>query len=247
MSGLQRQLVRHEGQEFELWQNGAQDERRVLDLDLARWAGASNPSNIVALIDRHGPDLRDLGDLYAVEIAAPARGGKGRTAVYLNEPQALYLLAKMETPRARSTLKLMIVVFVKAVHGDHYPQAAELEDLRARVERLEARSRSARRPTGAPRVPRPPKDELVKRVKDALGGRSAPCAGVRPAPGAGRGGAVPQVDLRPAELITPSGQPSRVRISDRISDTGLWTPLIRAGFALGTRCAWRCRALKGAI
>lgn len=174
MSGLQRQLVRHEGQEFELWQNGAQDERRVLDLDLARWAGASNPSNIVALIDRHGPDLRDLGDLYAVEIAAPARGGKGRTAVYLNEPQALYLLAKMETPRARSTLKLMIVVFVKAVHGDHYPRAAELEDLRARVERLEARPRSARRPTSAPRVPRPPKDELVKRVKDALSKVSAP-------------------------------------------------------------------------
>lgn len=48
-------------------------------------------------------------------------------------------------------------------------------------------------------------------------------------------------------IVTPSGRPTRVQISDRISDTGLWTPLIRAGFALGTRCAWRCRALKGAI
>lgn len=114
---LMRLTVQHEGRGYDLWQRAGDEERRVLDLDLARWAEMKNPSNILAMLDRYGEDLASMGDLYRLEIAPPARGGKARVASYLSEAQALYLLAKMETPKAKKMLKTMIAVFLAVQRG----------------------------------------------------------------------------------------------------------------------------------
>lgn len=114
---LVKLTVQHEGQGYDLWQAEG-EEQRVLDLDLARWAGMRNPSKIVEMIGRHEADLKDLGDLLQKEIAPPARGGKARTATYLNEPQSLFLLAKMETPKAKAALKVVIQVYLKIKSAD---------------------------------------------------------------------------------------------------------------------------------
>lgn len=126
--------VDHAGQQWPLWQRQGDEEKRVLDLDLAKWAEQKNPSAIVEMIGRHEADLMDLGDLVRYEIAPPAGGGKARTATYLNEAQSLYLLAKMETTKAKAMLKVVIEVFIAARRGELLAQAEDPKLARVRAE-----------------------------------------------------------------------------------------------------------------
>lgn len=139
MSDLIPITVEHRGSAWPLWTNATGGAPLVLDLDLAKWAEQRNPSNVLRMIEHYEADLRDLGDLYRLEIAPPRGGGKARMATYLNEAQALFLIAKMETQKAKAALKTVIAVFLHArdmLSG--LPQLrAELVAVNARVSDLQ--------------------------------------------------------------------------------------------------------------
>lgn len=110
-------VVDFKGRRWPLFRHG-QEEMLAKDLDLARWLGFANPHSIRKLIDRYTDELGGLFSAMEKNAASDGseRGRLGRT-YYLTEQQALYLIAKSDTPKASEWLKLMIAVFMKARRG----------------------------------------------------------------------------------------------------------------------------------
>lgn len=83
-------------------------EPRIRDLDLAERLGYRRPGDIRELIRRFSNDLGFL------RTAPQNRKGRGRPAeeYWLTEAQALFVVAKSETPRATAILKLVIDAFI---------------------------------------------------------------------------------------------------------------------------------------
>jgi hypothetical protein len=102
-------VVDHEGQRWALFKAGA--EPLCKDLDLAEWLEFERTRNIRALIERY---TDDLGPISLYREAKSGSVGRPSEGYYLTESQALFIIAKSETPRATWMLKAMIQVFLKA-------------------------------------------------------------------------------------------------------------------------------------
>ncbi|MCU0655801.1 MAG: hypothetical protein MUF64_11130 [Polyangiaceae bacterium] len=124
---------------------------RIRDLDLAERLDFERPRKIRDLIRRYR-ESGDLGEIHVrptVGRTSMPRGGERETLTdeyWLTEEQALFLVAKSETPVATALLREMIAVFVAVRRGllalpsPRPAEGAELEQLHARVAQLEART-----------------------------------------------------------------------------------------------------------
>jgi hypothetical protein len=78
-------------------QRASDGEPRIRDIDLGVFLGFARPDTIRRLIQRHHVAL---GVCVMVTQTSGLRGGRPGQEVWLNESQALYLVAKSETPVA---------------------------------------------------------------------------------------------------------------------------------------------------
>jgi hypothetical protein len=91
-------------------------QERVRDIDFAMYLGFREPRAIRKLIERHASGLGTLESRDTVSRQSTNNGGSRSFVVaetWLTEPQALYVMAKCETPKAKAGLKTVIDVFVK--------------------------------------------------------------------------------------------------------------------------------------
>lgn len=151
-------VVQHEGAAWPLWRRRGELEPLALDLDVARWLEYQDIHKIRQLIARYRPDL---GRVSAMVAETSSKGGRPGRGYYLTEPQALFLAAKSETPRATAVLKTLIAVFLQArrqagggaqlpLFGEAGALAAELAALRAEVAGLRADLRGPVAPSPRP-------------------------------------------------------------------------------------------------
>ena len=91
------------------------DEQLIRDVDLAERLGYAVPAQIRELIKRW---QRELGFIRTVRKNAESRG-RPATEFWLTEEQALFIVAKSETPRAIEVTKGIIRVFREAMR-QHY-------------------------------------------------------------------------------------------------------------------------------
>lgn len=99
-------MILHEGGlEF----HATDGEPRIRDLDLAKKLGYQDIHKIRTLIAKN---RNDLG--FIATAAENHGGGRGRPGIeyWLTEEQALFVVAKSETPKATAILKLVIAAFV---------------------------------------------------------------------------------------------------------------------------------------
>jgi len=82
----------------------------VRDIELAGKLGFTRPRKIRDMIVRHKTNLEKYGSLIQLQRDT-SNGGAPAREYYLNEPQALWLIAKSETTKADQILHSMIVVF----------------------------------------------------------------------------------------------------------------------------------------
>lgn len=113
-------------------------EVRVLDTHLAKRLGYERPRAIRQLIARHRVALSEIAPI----VTGVGKTGKGQavTASYLNEAQALFILAKSETARANIELAYVAEVFTEYRRGNLVAKDA---DTQARLDAAEA-ARQAR-------------------------------------------------------------------------------------------------------
>lgn len=112
------------------------DEPKVLDIDLGAHLGLAQPRDIRKLIKRYIKS----GDLLDVEVCATVAqtsGGRPGQEFRLTEEQALFVIAKSETPKANEITRKMIRVFTLARKGLLAPPAPD-PSLVARLTALEA-------------------------------------------------------------------------------------------------------------
>jgi len=102
-------------------------EVRVLDLTLAERLGYERPRAIRDLIKRHRAELEGMGSLPHRAANPGPKGGRPTAAFYVNEAQALFILAKSETARANIELAYVAEVFTEYRRGNLVAKDAEAQ------------------------------------------------------------------------------------------------------------------------
>lgn len=98
----------------------SEDRPLVLDLSLAEKLGFERPRKIRELIKRWESEL---GEVCPTVGQTSEKGGRPSTEYWLTEEQALFIVAKSETPKAVEILRFVIDVFLKARRGSPVPVA----------------------------------------------------------------------------------------------------------------------------
>ncbi len=115
----------------EEWPDG---QARILDTDLATLAGMGQPRDIRKVIKGY----EESGDLGQVSQRATIARYENRPGIwqereveayYLDEEQALFILAKLETAPAKAVTRGVIKAFVAARHGSLQAPAADTREL----------------------------------------------------------------------------------------------------------------------
>lgn len=88
----------------------ADDEPRILDIDLAERLGFANPDDIRQLIVRNMSELEAFGFLPRREVKNGKRGRPSK-AYWLNEEQALDVASLSRTPKAAAVRSMLIRCF----------------------------------------------------------------------------------------------------------------------------------------
>ena len=97
------------------------DEPRIADLKLAKALGYKKHYDIRPLIDRNMGALNNFGEVFRTCGKPQKEGGRPTETVHLNEKQALYIIAKSNTPTAAEMTVAMVEVFHAYRHGHLQP------------------------------------------------------------------------------------------------------------------------------
>lgn len=97
------------------------DEPRIADLKLAKALGYKKQYDIRPLIDRNISALNNFGEVFRTCGKPQKEGGRPTETVHLNEKQALYIIAKSNTPTAAEMTVAMVEVFHAYRHGHLQP------------------------------------------------------------------------------------------------------------------------------
>jgi hypothetical protein len=98
-----------------------QDEPRIADLKLAKALAYKDDHKIRSLIQNNLSTLSRFGEVSAEERKPTNKGGRPSTVYFLNEKQALYIIAKSNTPTAAEMTVAMVEVFHAYRHGHLQP------------------------------------------------------------------------------------------------------------------------------
>lgn len=94
-----------------------ESEPRIRDLALARRLGFGRARDIRRVIERCRETLANLGEVRA-QMAKPSRkGGRATEVFWLTEKQALFVIARSDTPTAAAVTAEMVEVFHLARRG----------------------------------------------------------------------------------------------------------------------------------
>lgn len=96
--------------------DGDNDQPRMRDLDLARELGFGRPRDVRQLIERY-ETAGILNDIRVCGTVPQTPGGRPGREYWLTEEQALFIVAKSETPKATAMLQVVIRVFMLARRG----------------------------------------------------------------------------------------------------------------------------------
>jgi hypothetical protein len=97
------------------------DEPRIADLKLAKALAYKDDHKIRSLIQSNLSTLSRFGEVSAEERKPTNKGGRPSTVYFLNEKQALYIIAKSNTPTAAEMTVAMVEVFHAYRHGHLQP------------------------------------------------------------------------------------------------------------------------------
>jgi hypothetical protein len=97
---------------FEGWDLETSDveDPRARDIDIAERAGLAEPANVRRVIDANWEELSAHGEIRVLALSAKTPGRPGRE-YWLNEDQAVALVALMRTPAARALRINLVRVF----------------------------------------------------------------------------------------------------------------------------------------
>ena len=131
------------------------DEPRVRDLDVARRAGLAKPLNIRATIERNWEELTAHGEIKVFTPRVKTSGGRPGTEYWLNEAQAVALVALMKTTEARALRIGLVRLFVAWRRGHLAASTVASAPIQARIgddprakAQVRALSRAAARHSG---------------------------------------------------------------------------------------------------
>jgi len=97
------------------------DEPRIADLKLATALGYQRPRHVRDLIERNFVPLSKFGEFSRTYGETSSKGGRPTACYHLNEKQALYVIAKSNTPTAAEMTVAMVEVFHAYRHGHLQP------------------------------------------------------------------------------------------------------------------------------
>lgn len=98
-------------------------EPRIKDLRIAERLEFERSRNIRELIERNSEELKRYGGLPCHRANPGPLGGRPSEEYFLNEPQALLICMRSETPRAADVREELIRVFVAYRHGYLVPKS----------------------------------------------------------------------------------------------------------------------------
>ena len=106
-------------QVFEGWEVLAEDalEPRVRDVDLAVRAGLAQPRNIRTTIAANSEEILAHGP-FCTRLVQNGERGRPSKEYWLNEGQAIALVSRLETPKAREVRVALVKVFVAWRRGE---------------------------------------------------------------------------------------------------------------------------------
>lgn len=88
-----------------------QEEPRVRDVEIARRAGLAQPADVRRIIDKNWDELTAHGKIKVVALSAKTSGGRPGREYWLNEDQAVSLVAMMRTRAARALRIALVKVY----------------------------------------------------------------------------------------------------------------------------------------
>lgn len=102
------------------------EEPRALDLEIAQCAGVARPRDVRTVIDRNWEELSAHGEIRVCGYQPQtSEGGRPGREYWLNEDQAVALVALMRTPKARE-LRIALVKCFRAYRDGLLPRAQPL-------------------------------------------------------------------------------------------------------------------------